>query len=158
MKDITIYINEVSKGLAQKAYNKATGAQKNRLKKLYKEIYGDDIEKTTVDNIKFDFKLYADAFSDSSYESTVKNCFKKWPQHVIDKIKTIKVYTSDTRSETKIDIIIDDDSYWASFGGDDDILYVTRTNINNDDFENEDIYAPHIFSIMIATIYDSYYK
>ena len=34
MKDITTYINEVSKGLAQRAYNKATGAQKNRIKKL----------------------------------------------------------------------------------------------------------------------------
>lgn len=159
MKNISEYIiNEVSKGLAQKAYNKATGAQKNRLKKLYKEIYGDDVEKTTLDKIKFDFKLYADAFGGSSWELTIKNCFKEWPQHIIDKIKTIKVYTSNTRSETKIEIIIDNDKYWASFSDEDDILYVTNTNINNDDFKNEDIYGPHIFSVIIATIYESYYK
>ena len=28
MKDIVTYINEVSKGLVQRAYNKASGAQK----------------------------------------------------------------------------------------------------------------------------------
>ena len=53
MKDIVTYINEVSKGLVQKAYNKATGAQKNRIKALYKEIYGSDITKSDISNIKF---------------------------------------------------------------------------------------------------------
>ena len=43
MKDIVTYINEVSKELAQRAYKKAKGAQKNRIKKLYKEIHGKDI-------------------------------------------------------------------------------------------------------------------
>lgn len=50
MKHLTQYINEVSKELAQRAYNKATGAQKNRIKKSYKEIYGDNLD--TDDKVK----------------------------------------------------------------------------------------------------------
>lgn len=50
MKDIVTYINEVSKELAQRTYNKATGAQKNRIKKLYKAAHGEDLD--TADNVK----------------------------------------------------------------------------------------------------------
>jgi len=50
MKDITTYINEVSKELAQRAYDKATGAQKNRIKKGYKVAHGEDLD--TTDNVK----------------------------------------------------------------------------------------------------------
>lgn len=45
MKDIVTYINEVSKKLVKRAYDKAEGAQKNRIKRLYKAVYDDEIDK-----------------------------------------------------------------------------------------------------------------
>ena len=82
MKDIVTYINEVSKGLVQKAYNKATGAQKNRIKKLYKEIYGDDIEKSDVSHIKFSF--FDDAKDEDIFsEEDIKEAFSWWDQETL---------------------------------------------------------------------------
>ena len=93
MKDITTYINEVSKGLVQRAYNKATGAQKNRIKKLYKEIYGDDIEKSDVSHIKFNF--FDDAKdSDQFSENDIKDAFSWWDQETLNKINNISIYYS----------------------------------------------------------------
>ena len=93
MKDIVTYINEVSKGLVQRAYNKATGAQKNRLKKLYKEIYGDDIEKSDVSHIKFNF--YDDAkYEDIFTHDEIKEAFSLWDQETLNKINNISIYYS----------------------------------------------------------------
>lgn len=117
MKDIVTYINEVSKGLVQKAYNKATGAQKNRIKKLYKEIYGDDIEKSDVSHIKFSF--FDDAKDEDIFsEEDIKEAFSWWDQETLNKINNISIYYSYDHSGSStftqtgsFEIVIDSKSY-----------------------------------------------
>ena len=104
MKDITTYINEVSKALAQRAYNKATGAQKNRIKTLYKEIYGGDVTKSDVSHIKFDYKLYSDM---SISKDDIEDEFKRWNQQSLDGIKKIDIKTSNNGNGVYISIKID---------------------------------------------------
>ena len=50
MKSLRDYIFEVSKDLAKRAFDKAHGAQKNRIRKLYKQVNGEDL--TDVDKDK----------------------------------------------------------------------------------------------------------
>ena len=46
MKNLIEYINEVSRDLVFRAYNKASGVQKKRIKKLYNELYDADDDLT----------------------------------------------------------------------------------------------------------------
>ena len=110
MKDITTYINEVSKGLVQRAYNKATGAQKNRIKKLYKEIYGGDINKKDVSEIDFfvdneELERY-ELYDWTIDEDRVKECFENWDQTISNTIERVKLYfeieTSSNWHETEL--------------------------------------------------------
>ena len=139
MKDIVIYINEVSKGLAQRAYNKATGAQKNRIKKLYKEIYGTDVNKSDISKIKFNI-------DDIHRKNDVRilDNFKLWDQDLLDNIKKIEgnidkeEYYYDNSKIFELTITFNDDSeknYWANWeykdNHDFDSDYKLRkTNIN----------------------------
>ena len=153
MKDIVTYINEVSKGLAQRAYNKATGAQKNRIKKLYKEIYGDDVEKSDVSNINFNIDI--NKYDNDSYLSMVKSIFSMWSQTAIDSIKNVSISNNGMWGKYTVTIKIDNNEYYLEFEEDksDGYLYVTDTNvkgIKNDKrvgHSNED--RPYSDSIII---------
>ena len=123
MKDIVTYINEVSKGLVQRAYNKASGAQKNRLKKLYKEIYGDDVTKGDISKIDFDINTNGILDDDD-----LKNEFKRWSQDVLDKINHIEIEYEDEGTgasygnnfEAKWRINIDGSEYYEEYSYDSD--------------------------------------
>ena len=129
MKDITTYINEVSKGLAQRAYNKATGAQKNRIKKLYKEIYGDDVTKSNISHIKFDYELYSDM---SISKNEIENEFKRWNQLSLDGLKKIDIKTSNTGNGVFISIKIDDEVFEVSTEYDEDkVMKIFNYNKDN---------------------------
>lgn len=156
MKDITTYINEVSKGLAQRAYNKATGAQKNRIKKLYKEIYGDDVTKSNISHIKFDYELYSDM---SISKNEIENEFKRWNQLSLDGLKKIDIKTSNTGNGVFISIKIDDEVFEVSteYDEDNDIFEVTSSNVEGIDRRDE-IWAPNFIEEVIATIYKNYFK
>jgi len=109
MKDIVTYINEVSKGLVQRAYNKATGAQKNRIKKLYKEIYDDDVTKSDISHIDFEIE----ATYEYEQEQMIKRGFKQWPQDMLDKIDKVYVEVSDDdEDELEYTIYINDNGPW----------------------------------------------
>ena len=163
MKDIVTYINEVSKGLAQRAYNKATGAQKNRIKKLYKEICGDDIEKSDVSNINFNIDI--NKYDNDIYLSMVKSIFSKWSQTAIDSIKNVSITNNGMWGKYTITIKIDNNEYYLEFKEEyDGYLYVIDTNVKGikDDkrvgHSNED--RPYLDSIIIllANIYKNVYK
>ena len=111
----SLKINEVSKGLVQRAYKKATGAQKNRIKKLYKEIYGDDITKGDVSHIKFN------VHSQFQDENEIINLFKYWDQDTLDNISKIDVDEYDDGENTyNLDITIDGKTYYANIELDDE--------------------------------------
>jgi len=123
MKDIVTYINEVSKGLAQRAYNKASGAQKNRLKKLYKEIYGSDISESDVSHIKFVFnnQELVDAYGG---EEEIKAAFTMWPQNILDNIHKIEFdydydaspsYSDNEYNDAEFSITIDGKKYYEEY-------------------------------------------
>lgn len=163
MKDIVTYINEVSKGLAQRAYNKATGAQKNRIKKLYKEIYGDDIEKSDVSNINFNIDI--DEYDNDRYLSMVKSIFTKWSQTAIDSIKNVSINSNGMWGKYTVTIKIDNNEYYLEFKKEyDGYLYVTNTNVKGikDDecvgHSNEDRPYWDSITILLANIYKNIYK
>lgn len=119
MKSISDYINEaiineVSHGLAQRAYNKASGAQKNRIKKLYKELYGKDVSKGDTSHITFNVPKDKNFYDEN--ESRMAKRFEYLSQNVLDKIKEVTV-TSNVSGEYNencvIDIEIDGHSYYA---------------------------------------------
>jgi len=163
MKDITTYINEVSKELAQRAYDKATGAQKNRIKKLYKEIYGDDVEKSDVSNINFDIDI--NKYDNDSYLSMVKSIFSKWSQTAIDSIKKVSITNNGMWGNYSVTIKIDNKEYYLEFEEEyDGYLYVTDTNVKGieDDtrvgHSNEDRPYSDSIIILLANIYKNIYK
>ena len=163
MKDIITYINEVSKGLAQRAYNKATGAQKNRIKKLYKEIYGDDVEKSDVSNINFNIDI--NKYDNDSYLRMVKSIFSKWSQTAIDSIKKVSINGDGVWGKYTVTIKIDNNEYYLVFEKEyDDYLYVTDTNVKGIEdnkcvgHSNEDRPYSDSIIILLANIYKNIYK
>jgi hypothetical protein len=163
MKDIVIYINEVSKGLVQRAYNKASGAQKNRFKKLYKEIYGDDVEKSDVSKINFNIDI--DEYDNDSYLSMVKSIFSKWSQTAINSIKKVSINSDGMWGEYTVTIKIDNNEYYLEFEKEHDgYLYVTDTNVKGikDNkrvgHSNEDRPYSDSIIILLANIYKNIYK
>lgn len=159
MKDITTYINEVSKGLVQRAYHKATGAQKNRIKKLYKEIYGDDIEKSDVSHIKF--KFYNDANdTDVFTHDDIKNAFSWWDQETLNKINNISIdYWYDHEGNSSFtqtggfEIVIDNKSYQMGYVYDKyDNGKILSTSLKSKDTDTTDIF------FYIAELYKEKYK
>lgn len=126
MKSITEFINEamvneVSHAFVQRAYNKASGAQKNRIKKLYQKIYGKDVSKSDTSHIKF--ILDKNKQGDLTYEMDERDLadwFIYVPQDIIDKIKTVEL-TSESyggyygNDYCKIVLKIDNKKYYAEF-------------------------------------------
>lgn len=110
-------VNEVSHGLAQRAYNKASGAQKNRIKKLYKEIYGKDVNENDVSHIQFNVPKDEQAsIYGSTDESELAYCFTYLRQDIADKIKEVTLTSSDLHNDKyEITLDIDDKSYYAVF-------------------------------------------
>ena len=84
-------VNEVSHGLAQRAWKKASGAQKNRIEKLYKELYGKDVSKGDTSHIRFNIPE-DEQRSEVTYnvdESDLARMFSYFDQDVLDKIKEV---------------------------------------------------------------------
>jgi len=164
MKDIVIYINEVSKGLVQRAYNKASGAQKNRFKKLYKEIYGDDVEKSDISKINFNIDI--NKYDNDRYLSMVKNIFTEWSQTAIDSIKKVSISNNGMWGKYTVTIKIDNNEYYLEFEEDkyDGYLYVIDTNVKGIKdgkrvgHYNEDRPYSDSIIILLANIYKNIYK
>ena len=158
MKDIITYINEVSKGLVQRAYNKASSAQKNRLKKLYKEIYGDDIEKSDVSHIKFNF------FDDAKYEDVfthddIKEAFSWWDQETLNKINNISIYysyehegNSSFTQTGEFEIVIDRKHYKMEYEYEYDYAKILSSSLKNKDTDTTNIF------VYIAQLYKEKYS
>lgn len=128
MKSITEFINEamvneVSHAFAQNAWKKATGAQKNRIAKLYKKIYGKDISKGDTSHITFNFPKNKNFFDDD--ESGIAKLFSYLSQNVLDKIKDVTI-TSEMwggkyeNENSLINVEIDGHSYYAETNWSDD--------------------------------------
>ena len=158
MKDIITYINEVSKGLVQRAYNKAIGAQKNRLKKLYKEIYGDDVTKSDVSHIEFDF--YDDAkYEDIFTHDEIKEAFSMWDQETLNKINNISIYYSYEHEGNSsfiqtgsFEIVIDGKSYKMEYEYKYDYGKILSSSLKSKDPDTADIF------IYIAQLYKEKYS
>jgi hypothetical protein len=158
MKDIVTFINEVSKGLAQRAYNKATGAQKNRIKKLYKEIYGDDVTKSDVSHIEFDF--YDDAkYEDIFTHDEIKEAFSLWDQETLNKINNISIYYSYEHEGNSsfiqtgsFEIVIDGKSYKMEYEYKYDYGKILSSSLKSKDPDTADIF------IYIAQLYKEKYS
>lgn len=159
MKDIVTYINEVSKDLVQRAYNKATGAQKNRIKKLYKEIYGDDVTKSDVSHIKFEF--YDDAKGGDIFsEDDIKEAFSWWDQETLNKINNISIYYSYDHEGNasftqagEFEIVIDKNSYKMEYEYDRyDNAKILLSSLKSKDPDTADIF------IYIAQLYKEKYS
>ena len=159
MKDIVTYINEVSRELAKNAYNKATGAQKNRLKKLYKEIYGDDVTKSDISHIKFSFSGDAKYQELFTYDD-IKDAFALWDQETLNKIHNISFYYEYDRSGRatfmktgRMEIAIDKKSYSLEWDRDENRSYkILSSSLENKDPDTMDIYT------YIAELYKEKYK
>ncbi len=168
MKDIVTYINEVSKGLVQRAYNKATGAQKNRLKKLYKEIYGSDVAKSDVSHIKFDvtpseYRVdYYGIYTDNELLRILKTEFSKWSIDILNNIKKIDLSCSHRKYSEEVTITIDDKRYWYSADYDEDSnkevfpIFIDDSNLKNFNHKKFDGYDT--IPLFIAKIYKEVYK
>ena len=158
MKDIVTYINEVSKSLVQRAYNKAIGAQKNRLKKLYKEIYGDDVTKSDVSHIEFDF--YDDAkYEDIFTHDEIKEAFSMWDQETLNKINNISIYYSYEHEGNSsfiqtgsFEIVIDGKSYKMEYEYKYDYGKILSSSLKSKDPDTADIF------IYIAQLYKEKYS
>lgn len=119
MKSITQFINEamvneVSHGFAQRAWKKASGAQKNRIAKLYKKIYGKDVSKGDTSHITFNVPKDKNFYGHD--ESTIAKMFSYFNQDVLDKIKEVTVTSDITGSNNEncsITVEIDGHSYYA---------------------------------------------
>jgi len=158
MKDIVTFINEVSKELAQRAYNKAIGAQKNRLKKLYKEIYGDDVTKSDISHIEFDF--YDDAkYEDIFTHDEIKEAFSMWDQETLNKINNISIYYSYEHEGNSsfiqtgsFEIVIDGKSYKMEYEYKYDYGKILSSSLKSKDPDTADIF------IYIAQLYKEKYS
>ncbi len=167
MKDIVTYINEVSKGLVQKAYNKATGAQKNRIKALYKEIYGSDVAKSDVSNIKFvldnkgDREDYYGIYTDNDLIDIVKEELSYWNQNILDKIKEVHINADFSSSGESVSINIDNKKYWyeGDYGDEDDNeVYSIYTTSNIKAYNKKNLDGYDTFRTFIARIYKEKYN
>lgn len=126
MKSISEFINEaivneVSHAFVQRAYNKASGAQKNRIKKLYQKIYGKDVSKSDISHIKF--TVDKNKQGEITYhidEKYLADWFIYLSQDIVDKIKTVTLTSSSyggwrDNDNCKIVINIDNKKYYAEF-------------------------------------------
>lgn len=158
MKNLKEYlqINEVSRALAKNAFDKATGAQKNRIKKLYKEIYNDDLEKSDISHINFTF--LGDAEGGEIFgEDEIKEAFSHWSQEVIDKIDNITIdywYSREPGiiSHGGFEIRIDGKSYEMEVEYEGDEITILETSLKNKDTDTADIF------FYIAELYKEKYK
>ena len=159
MKDIITYINEVSKVLAQRAYNKATGAQKNRIKKLYKEIYGEDVEKSDVSHIKFNF--FDDAKNGNIFsKEDITRAFSWWDQETLNKINNISIYYSYDHEGNasftqagEFEIVIDKNSYKMEY----EYNRYDNAKILSSSLKSKDPDTANIF-VYIAQLYKEKYS
>lgn len=167
MKDIVTYINEVSKGLVQKAYNKATGAQKNRIKALYKEIYGSDITKSDISNIKFildnkdDREDYYGIYTDNDLIDAVKEQLSRWNQNVLDEIKEVHINADFSSSGESVSINIDNKNYWyeGDYGDENEYgVYSIYTTSNIKAYNKKNLDGYDTFSTFIAYLYKETYN
>ena len=157
MKDLKEYlqINEVSRTLAKNAFDKATGAQKNRIKKLYKEIYNDNLEESDISHINF--KFLRDAKGGNVFEEDeIKKAFSYWSQKVIDKINNITIdywYSREPGTgHGGFEIIIDDESYKMEVEYEGSKVTILETSLKNKDADTADIF------FYIAELYKEEYK
>ena len=157
MKDLKEYlqINEVSRALVKKAFDKATGAQKNRIKKLYKEIYNDDLEKSDISHINFSFLRDAKG-GDIFGEDEIKEAFSYWSQKVIDKIDNITIdywYSREPGTgHGGFEITIDGESYKMEVEYEGSEVTILKTSLKNKDADTADIF------FYIAELYKEEYK
>ena len=167
MKDIITYINEVSKGLVQRAYNKATGAQKNRIKKLYKEIYGSDVTKSDVSHIKFILdnkgsrKDYYGIYTDNGLIDITKRELSYWNQTILDKIEEVHINADFYESGESVYIDIDNKNYWYEGDyGDADVngVFSIYTTSNIKEFNKKERDGYDVFKTFIAYIYKEKYQ
>lgn len=110
------YLTEISHQLAQSAYNKAKGAQKNKIKKLYQELYGKDVSKSDTSHIKF--TVDKNKQSELTYnidERDLAKWFTYISQGIVDKIKTVTLTSSDYNNNYEIVLSVDNKKYYAEF-------------------------------------------